>query len=170
MASLEATLAGGLAIVVLGFGTGFWVRDAIAKKHELSQLQDTQKQIAAAVAANKTAQVASNDIGTKVAEKQVEIQHDIQTKIVEIPKYITVHDDAECIIPLGFLRLHNAATNPGLPEPSDSAAKPNDTPTGLALSELASVDIANAGQCRAQSEQLNGLIDHVLSTEAQFKK
>lgn len=84
-----------------------------------------------------------------------EVIHDIQR---EAPKYVTPSTDAAFPLPVGFVRLHDAAAAavlPGPPGATDAQASP------VAASYAATVIAGNYGICHETSEQLNTLIDRL---------
>jgi hypothetical protein len=104
--------------------------------------------------------------GQKLAGRQVKIVHDLQVKYLpaearivtvtktitkEIPKYVTVHDDAACPIPRGFVRLHDAAAEGTIPSgPTGTDADPS----GVKLSAVASTVTENYGTCHLAFSRL----------------
>lgn len=81
------------------------------------------------------------------------------TLIRKVPVYVTAHDDAACTIPLGFVRLHDAAaTGTALP---NSAGAADAQPSGLALSAVAGSVVDNYTTCRGVANQLTSLQEWV---------
>lgn len=77
-----------------------------------------------------------------------------ETIIKEVPIYVPAQADAACLVPRGFVRLHDAAAEGIVPEPAgDSDA----TPAGVALSAVAGTVAENYTACRANAEQLSAL-------------
>lgn len=77
----------------------------------------------------------------------------------EVPVYVTPTADARCTVPVGFVRLHDAAAQgQSLPAAPVAAV---DAPSGLALSAVASTVAGNYGICRATAERLSALQDWV---------
>ena len=84
-----------------------------------------------------------------------QIIHDIQR---ETPRYVTPDTDAAFPLPVGFVRLHDAAAAadlPGPPGPLDAQA------SAVTASDAALVIAGNYGTCHAIREQLNALIDRL---------
>ena len=77
------------------------------------------------------------------------------TIIKEVPRYVPAQADAACVVPRGFVRLHDAAAAGTVPDPdtgdADAAA------SGLALSAVASTIAGNYTDSHANSEQLSTL-------------
>jgi len=78
--------------------------------------------------------------------------------IQEIPAHVTPQSDAACSIGLGLVRVWNAADHGPIP---DATAGPDDTPSGLALSDLARVETENAGEYDKLAHQLTALQEWV---------
>lgn len=77
------------------------------------------------------------------------------TLIKEIPRYVTPQADAARTVPVGFVRLHDAAAAGSLLDPGAGAA--DATPSGLALSAVAGTVAGNYTASLANAEQLTEL-------------
>ena len=87
----------------------------------------------------------------KVVEKRA------ATLIKEVPVYVSAQADAACVVPVGFVRLHDAAatgTEPAAPERTGAA---DAAPSGVALSTVAATSVDNYAACHANAEQLSSL-------------
>lgn len=115
----------------------------------------TAEASAAAARADLAASKASEHIVTQYVDR-VQIVHERGATILQkVPVYVTAHDDAACTIPLGFVRLHNAAaTSAALP---DAAGTADAQPSGLALSTVAGTVVDNYTTCHATAENLTAL-------------
>ncbi len=65
----------------------------------------------------------------------------------------TAYDDA-CVLPRGFVRLHDAAATGRF---SNASGDPDETPAGIALSTVASTITSNYERCHENAEQLTAL-------------
>lgn len=81
----------------------------------------------------------------------------------EIPVYVTAQADAACTVPVGFVRVHDAAASNDLPGPAGTA---DAQPSGLALSAVAGTVADNYATCHAAIEQLNALQSWVRANQA----
>jgi hypothetical protein len=111
----------------------------------------------------KAEQTAQVEIVEKIVEKEV-IKYVDKIKIVKekgdviiqkVPEFITVESNANCTIPNGFVRLHDAGvqnTNPGEPRETDGAA------SGIALTAVTETVVQNYTTC-------NGFREHILSLQ-----
>jgi hypothetical protein len=87
------------------------------------------------------------------------------TIVKEVPVYVTPQADRACPVPVGFVRLHDAAAEN---RPLAGAAGDPDAPAaGIALSAVASTVADNYTSCHAIREQLIGLQDAVRLRQAQ---
>lgn len=77
----------------------------------------------------------------------------------EIPVYVTPEADAACTVPVGFVRIHDAAAGNTAPEPS--AGDPDAPAPGLALSAVAETVADNYTRYHALGAQLISLQDYV---------
>ena len=75
-----------------------------------------------------------------------------QTITKEVPVYVTEKSDAACVIPVGFVRIHDAAATSAVPA---TAAGDNERPSGVALSAVAETVTFNYGASYKIREQLN---------------
>lgn len=77
-----------------------------------------------------------------------------------IPFYVSPEADAQCVVPVGFIRLHNLSlegrANPSAPAQGltipGSRPKDADAPSGVALSTVGSTVATNYAECEARRE------------------
>lgn len=118
---------------------------------------------ASAIAALFEASTAKLDVKivTQYVDRVRAIHDTTQTLQREIPAYVTPATDRAFPLPVGFVRLHDAAATGDLPGPSrDSDATTSD----VAASEAATVITDNYGTCLAIREQLNAVLDRLEAT------
>lgn len=109
------------------------------------------------VAAKQDAKAAdlSAEVRQATAEKQIEYRTVTKTLIKEVPKYVTVQADAACVVPVGFVRLHDVAAGSGQALFPAAPGGSVDTPSGVSLSAVSSTVVANYGTAhlwRAEAE------------------
>ncbi|NMY66848.1 hypothetical protein [Pseudomonas sp. WS 5414] len=82
----------------------------------------------------------------------------------EVPIYVSKAADNACVVPAGFVRVHDAgaanlpmAAGPGVAD---------DATSGLALSTVAASVVDNYSQCHANAEQLKALQQWVRESQA----
>ena len=76
------------------------------------------------------------------------------TIVKEVPVYVSPEADAACVLPRGFVRLHDAAAAGRSPEPAGSS---DAAPAGIALSTVAGTVADNYERCHENAEQLIAL-------------
>jgi hypothetical protein len=114
---------------------------------------------AGAARADLAASRGSEHIVTQYVDRVHTIYVHGATLTQKVPIYVTAHDDAACTVPLGFVRLHDAAAaSATLP---DSAGAADARPSGLALSAVAGTVADNYTTCHATAAQLTALQDWV---------
>lgn len=83
----------------------------------------------------------------QAAEAKAQI---VKIVIKEVATYVTKEADSACVIPAGFVWMHQLST---AADPSSMAAsKPKnvDAPTSVKLSEVAALDAANNAECQVR--------------------
>ena len=113
-------------------------------------------------------QAAEADRDLARAEARIEVRYVGRVQVVrekaqtitrEIPVYVTPTADAACPVPVGFVRLHDAAA---ANEPAGPAAGNLDAPAeGVALSDVAAAVADNYAAAHENAEQVTGLQDYV---------
>lgn len=90
---------------------------------------------------------------------RVRVIHDTtQTLQRKIPTYVTPTTDRAYPLPIGFVRVHDAAATGGLPgPPRDTDATASD----VTASQAATVIASNYGTCLEIREQLNAVLDRL---------
>ncbi|MDP9583561.1 UNVERIFIED_ORG: hypothetical protein J2791_002873 [Burkholderia contaminans] len=84
------------------------------------------------------------------------------TIIKEVPVYVDREADRACVVPVGFVRVHDgAATNVPVGDPRSADA----APSGIALSVVAATVAGNYTTCHENAEQLTALQARVRDTE-----
>ena len=106
--------------------------------HANAKLQAEQR----AEAARQTEALhASARASAQTAQVRIRIRTITKTLLQKVPLYVPAAADAECVLPLGFVRLHDAAAQ-GVPTP---AGGPDQAPSGVTLSAIAETVVANYG-------------------------
>lgn len=166
-------LAAGVAAAV-GFGGGWSLRDLIADKATATRDKlDAQAKAKAAQTVLRGAieDVKTGDaIGRASAERQVQIRTVTQEIVREVPVYVTVEADRACPVPVGLVRLHDAAAAGVVPAVPDAAAAPHDAPSGVALSSVSATVAENYGRCLADQERLSALQQWVRDMAANWAR
>lgn len=157
MRYLVATLA---ALMVLSLGYNVWQRhNATALRVSLASAQ-TQAIVAGfeTSSANVSIRVITHYVD------RVRVVHDIAKQTAsEVPRYVTPSTDRAYPLPVGFVRVHDAAATGALPGPAgpaDADASP------VAASTAATVIAGNYGTCHEIREQLTSLQEWVREQQA----
>lgn len=97
-------------------------------------------------------------IGIEELAGQRVILNNTNTIVREITTRVTQQADAACPVPLGFVRVFDAAAS-GSPAAgfAHRAPEPDDAATDVVLSEIAAVSAGDLGACHANAEQLRQL-------------
>lgn len=111
----------------------------------------------------------STDIGRQVEEAKTEIQYVTRTIIQKVPEYVTVEADARCVVPNGFVGLHDSAATGNPPAPA-APGEPNDADSGVALSEVVSVVAENYAYTRTLEAQVTGWQEWFRRVEADWPR
>ena len=100
---------------------------------------------------------AARYMDVRFVETVREVEGQTRTIVKEVPRYVTVEADRACPIPVGFVRLHDAAASgDGLPA-DPPAGRADEASSGIALSAVAETVAGNYGTCRRNAEQVIAL-------------
>lgn len=138
-------------LVCLAAVTGMFALD----RFHVSQRDSAREELAALKEAAKAQQLKINaltDTQTGIAETVSKEHVRVVTKyrtvtqqiVKEVPTYVTKADDARCVIPWGFVRIHDAAASGDVPAPTD---QPLPAASDVTLSQTAAVLAGNYGLC-----------------------
>lgn len=139
MGKLALFLGGSILLAGVSFGAGWQVQAWRHGAAETKQLVRVVKQIE--YRDRETVKIAAAHAATRT-----EIQWRTRTLIEKVPEYVTVQADAACPVPVGFVRLHDAAAA-GVAREFGATGGPDDRPSGVALSAVAETVVANYGTC-----------------------
>lgn len=130
---------------------GRWHGGDAEKRAEAKRLEKAVRKVA-------KREVKAAAITDKAAEKlQLErgrIEYRTKTIIEKVPVYVTPAADAACAVPVGFVRLHDAAASGGEAALPVAPGGSIDAPSGVALSAVAETVGLNYGaayQWRAEA-------------------
>jgi hypothetical protein len=116
-------------------------------------------------------EVASADATTKVVTKyvtKIEIVKENGNAIIkEIPKYINANADGQCVIPNGFVLLHDSASRNEVP---DSTRGIDEGASSVKLSEVAATVTDNYTLYHQVSQQLKSLQEWVKEQQSIYSK
>ncbi|MFV8593083.1 hypothetical protein [Ralstonia pseudosolanacearum] len=141
-----------VALLAAGAGLAWWATDSYnAAVGRADKAETTAGQLRTRL---NNAQGATVTV-TQYVERERVIRLKGDTIIKEVPRYVSVQADAACVIPRGFVRLHDAAAAGAVPDPDSGDA--DAAASGIALSAVASTVAGNYTDSHANSEQLSTL-------------
>jgi len=161
-----------VAVIALavGFGAGYKLRDLQTVKAEVAQVKQQIVYRDRVIYKEREADDATQRIGEEAAKAQVVIRTVTETLVKEVPVYVTVEADRQCTVPVGFVRLLDAAAAGDGAPVSEPAGQSNDTPSGLELSTVATSVVGNYGTYAAVARQLTDLQNWVRTQQALWSK
>lgn len=165
MPSPRATLFVIALVIIAGLVAGaVWQehRIAAAQKAERHQRALTTKAEGERDSARAERDLARTNVRTVTQYvDRVEVIREAGKVITkEIPVYVTQKADAACTLPVGFVRIHDAAATATAPQPT--AGDPDAPATGLTLSGVADTISDNYADYHKLAAQVIGLQDYIL--------
>lgn len=155
-----AAFALGAVVAGAGAAMGVWrIRDGMEASAERDRATAAAKAARAVVASTHKAAVVTEGVTQATEARREAVRTEYRTIIERIPVYVTPEADRAVSVPVGFVRLHDAAAGGSAATLSDRAGEPADTPSGVALSAVAGTVVGNYAQCRDWREQLIGWQD-----------
>lgn len=148
-----------LLVMILTHALAFW-------SGTLGEFKKAETQITQAVN-TQTAQMEKKQetIAAEAETQQILVQDRVHIvyrdradqRKKEIPHEVIARQDAGCAIPVGFVSLWNSGNRAELPP---AAAGADESPSGVVLSDVTAQHDRETELCRANTEQLKGLIDY----------
>ena len=138
-----------LAIVV---GFAWW---ATTSYNAAVQRADQAESTAATLRTQLDNAKAATVTVTQYVDRERIVRLKGDTIIKEVPRYVPVQADAACVVPRGFVRLHDAAAAGTVPDSNTGDA--DAAPAGVALSAVASTVAANYTDCHVDAARLTSL-------------
>jgi hypothetical protein len=157
-----------LGILAVSCGASFYEGHHYAT---LQQAAAVVKQDEAVIKQDVVVSAITADIGEKVQVKQLDQSTLTRVIIQKVPIYVTRKADSACVIPVGFVRLHNAAAvgasvSRPAGSPDGGTAASNDIASSARLSDVGQTVTVNYGQYFQVLEQLHGLQDWIRQQKA----
>lgn len=143
------------AVAVLSGFTGWKLRDGDYQAHlkaDAEAAATAQSQARSVEAKNEK---TAAEVGAKVEKTVAEVRYVTREIIKEVPVYVTVQADANCVVPVGAVELLNAAAS-GRPPAPDPSGRSVDAPSGVDLSAVAGTVVENYGYTRELEAQVRG--------------
>lgn len=165
--SIRAYIALGILLAIGGLFATQQVRIKVALRQAQAALADadTAKARAALLAAELDFAHTTQRVVTQYIDRVTVVRERGQTIIKEVPTYVTLQADAQCPVPVGFVRLHDAAATNTVPDPGFTG-NPDAPAAGITLSRVASTVAGNYTTCYETREQLIALQDWVTQIRA----
>ena len=135
---IAAAAAVGLALWLVhahGVGEGVSREKAAQAKREAAARKDVAKR-------EKKAEGISTKVAADLTRETVRVQTVTRTIIEKVPVYVTAQADDRCIVPAGFVQLHDAAAASSLPAASGGSVEAD---SGVPLSAVAETVAFNYG-------------------------
>jgi len=146
------------------FGGGYKAQVAALKLQVADDAKAEAEFAAQATAAVLAAQTAQRTAQDKIAAAYQDglnhAQTVTQTIIRKVPIYVSAKSDAACVVPVGAVRLFDAAasgSDPGVVAALIAPGQPDDAASGIALSDFVALLAQNFGAARDNAEQLSAL-------------
>jgi len=137
----RAGIVGMVAVALVVFMGAQEIRVKVAQHGEAGAKATLKAEADAEAQREKAGAQASTQTATALTAERVRIQTVTKTLIEKVPTYVPAAADARCVVPLGFVQLHDAAAQ-GLSGP---AGGPEEAPSGVPLSAVAATVAANYG-------------------------
>lgn len=142
-----------LAIALIGFG---WVQGAGHVQAQWDHMANKQT-VGVAHLARRQAETTVRVV-THYVDRVKVVREKGDVIIKEVPVYVSPEADAACVLPRGFVRLHDAAAAGVVPDPARDA---DATAAGITLSAVAGTVADNYTRCHENAEQLIALQEWV---------
>ncbi|WOE80819.1 hypothetical protein RZO07_06215 [Pseudomonas protegens] len=153
---LAIAIAGG-ALYALGYVSGAGYQSSQQQALDEARLRQSFEQ-------GQALGTVKEKVVVEYVDRIVKVREAGASLIKEVPIYVSKAADDACVVPAGFVRVHDAgaanlpvAAGPGV---ADGAA------SGLALSTVAASVVDNYSQCHANAEQLKALQQWVRESQA----
>lgn len=138
-------LAIGLVAVFLVLGLrSHWITAGV-KQEQAAEAKRLEKAKVKVVKREVKADKITEAVKTDNVKAKAKIEYRTKLLVKEVPVYVTPAADDRCVVPLGFVRLHDQAASGGPPSLSQAPGGPLDAPSGIPLSDALSTVIGNYG-------------------------
>ncbi|MGS0892724.1 hypothetical protein ACVBGC_09295 [Burkholderia stagnalis] len=151
-------VAGAIALAVAGVIIAIQHARLIdAGRHAEDLARDVRERTAERDAARRDVKVV-----TRYVDRVQVVREKGDTIIKEVPVYVDREADRACVVPVGFVRVHDAAA---VNMPVGDPGRADATAAGVALSAVAATVAGNYTTCHENAEQLIALQARVRDTE-----
>lgn len=146
-------LAIGLAA---GGAGGFQLRDLMAKADAGEQTRADLRGARDVIDRTDKAAQITQTVSQSVDQTRERVRIEYRTITERIPVYVTAEADRRVDVPVGFVRLHDAAAEGSASTLPDRPGESPDAPSGVALSAVAGTIVPNYEQCHVWRGQVIG--------------
>ena len=129
--------------LVLGFRS-HWISAGV-KQEQAAEAKRLASEVKKVAKREVKADAITETIKTDTIKARAQIEYRTKVLVKEVPVYVTPAADDRCILPVGFVRLHDAAASGGAAGLPQAPGGPLDAPSGVPLSAAISTVIANYG-------------------------
>lgn len=187
-----------LAVAAVGYAAYDWAysRGFDSRDAEVTELRSQVKDLRAIIEAERRTKASQQEAyalalakqedenkaalaqATKTLDAAYKANRQLTEKInARVPQFISPRADAACVLPRGFVRLHDQAADGTLAQgPAQAVAVPAGGPTnddaasGVALSAASAVIAENYGECRLRGEVIGAWQSWYASTFNAWKE
>lgn len=152
--------------LAVGAAGGWEARDLYADRADGRRAEAEVRTVERVVYRERAAADVTQAAGEKAATRQAEIRYVTRTIVEKVPEYVTVEADRTCVLPVGFVRVHDAAAAGEGDALSEPTGQSNDAPSGVACSAAAATIAGNYGDYAAVSAQLTDLQSWIREQQA----
>lgn len=152
---LPYRIPAGAVLALALFAGGFVAGARVTGDHWQKKVAEAERRAAAIEQKQAT---ATATVVTKYVDRVQTVRVAGETIVKEIPVYVTPEADAACVLPRGFVRLHDAAAAGRVPAPPGTA---DASAAGIALSAVVGTVADNYERCHENSTQLESLQDWI---------
>ena len=148
-------------VLCLGIGVygGWTLRDWKQGRDDAVQAEADAASARTVVRNTHRSAEITQDAGAATEARREAVRVEYRTIYERIPVYVTQDADRAVDVPVGFVRVHDAAAEGSAAALPDRPGEPVDTPSGVALSAVADTVAGNYAQCLDWREQLIGWQD-----------
>lgn len=137
---------------IIALLVGIWFNGYIARE-DYWQGKFAEMKVEAAKREAASAE-ATVKVVTKYIDRVTVVKETSDATVKTIPKLISQDADAKCVVPNGFVVLHDSAAKGEVPDTSGST---NEAASGVKISEVGQTVTENYGTCHQNAEQLKAL-------------
>lgn len=112
------------------------------KKREATRMAAAEKEV---LKREHNAALLAEDAARSLLAEHVKVVTRTQTLIRKVPVYVSKASDDRCIVPRGFVLLHDAAASGGEAGVSSAAGGPLEAASGIPLSAVLETVVGNYG-------------------------